>query len=131
MLTSRRNLPPPAPLPKTSIILRDVIPHLHNICDLHPLTLGGVSACRVVCTGMEQEDGMFRSTLGKKETEQNGCGQTAWSVKSDRFQNGSGQDIRLTSRSPRKPARSSPRFSASQYLYGRTSLNPASAKTAL
>lgn len=41
--------------------------YLHDLCDLFPLLLGWVSACRVVCTSMEDKDGVFGSILSDRK----------------------------------------------------------------
>lgn len=95
----------------------------HNFSDLLPLLLRGVCACRIMGTSMQDEDWVLWTTLWETETRKS-------NVKPRRPKWSSKWTV-LTSKSPRKPAKSRPLFSASQYLYGRTSSKPALLNTAL
>lgn len=100
----------------------------HNFSDLFPLLLRGVCACRIMGTSMQDKDwvlwttlwetGIWRSNVKPRRPK---CS-NEWTVCCHTV---------LTSKSPRKPAKSRPLFSASQYLYGRTSSKPALLNTAL
>lgn len=96
----------------------------HNFSYLLPLLLCGVGSSGIMGTSMQNKDGALWTALqGKTEMQTpnqcNSCESKFSNIKM------------LTSKSLRKPDKSRPLFSASQYLYGRTSSKPALLNTAL